>query len=104
MKLPLTLDDLCVLMAAGSIVLKRLPPRAEAPRQTLQAAIHHAEEVVKNYDDLLTHRMRCLQCREWFVAQRKGARFCSPYCSQLYRSLSYYHAQKKRKGQHGTKT
>jgi hypothetical protein len=40
---------------------------------------------------------RCARCREWFVSKRRGARFCSPECSQLQRSLDYYHSHKKLK-------
>lgn len=37
----------------------------------------------------------CERCRRLFVVMRKGAQFCSPACSQLKRSLDYYHHSKR---------
>jgi hypothetical protein len=38
----------------------------------------------------------CERCQRLFVVRRLGAQFCSPECSQLKRSLDYYHSQKSR--------
>lgn len=40
----------------------------------------------------------CERCKRLFVVRRRGAQFCSPECSQLKRSLDYYHSHKKRDG------
>jgi hypothetical protein len=92
-QLPLTLDDLCVLMAAGETVLGRLPKNEK--HKKLQVAIQHAKETIHHYSDALPRRVRCLQCRDWFVQPRRGNKFCSPVCSQRYRSLAYYYARKR---------
>lgn len=36
----------------------------------------------------------CDRCSRLFVVTRRGAQFCSPECSQLKRSLDYYHSHK----------
>jgi hypothetical protein len=36
----------------------------------------------------------CERCRRLFVVVRRGAQFCSAACSQLKRSLDYYHSRK----------
>lgn len=36
----------------------------------------------------------CERCRLLFVVSRKGAQFCSAECSQLKRSLDYYHSKR----------
>lgn len=40
----------------------------------------------------------CERCRRLFVVRRKAAQFCSAECSQLKRSLDYYHAKQVDRG------
>jgi hypothetical protein len=49
-QLPLTLDDLCVLMAAGQTVARRLPKGDQ--RRKLEAAICNAKQTITNYSSV----------------------------------------------------
>jgi hypothetical protein len=97
-EMSLTRDLLCEF-------LNRVPPRLTRFGNRIVELPHYDQGGVLPIiyyllrQDLLSEERTigiCERCRRLFVVKRRGMAFCSPECSQLKRSLDYYHSKQSK--------